>query len=305
MTGEQAEKAMGFRPREGAVGVVLSRRRYVDNNGKVRSGIFATSLMPRKMIVTEKLSISWERQRVLGKIVSKHMKDIIFPIWEPLVKNKSKKPWCGNLYFMSTNLLNMGKTLAWDKLQISKGRLAPPSCAYPYWYDKEKKELHIVLPQTIKNLPITVNQIGIGVFDIITGEIFHILPEQISQHFIEQIRVQGINPISPRDWRKVVVREPLKLKWAPEQIRKYYTRWERSIKEYYYSYSRFFIYNYYKKGSEYSPSISSKSRTPKYKNRRERGIHIIISLIDSKPLTEYFNKHIRESEYQESPFPLV
>ena len=41
LTGEQAQKAMGFTPKQGAKGVLLARRRYIDENDKVKLGIFA------------------------------------------------------------------------------------------------------------------------------------------------------------------------------------------------------------------------------------------------------------------------
>lgn len=53
-TGDEAEKMMGFRPKEGAIGVVLTRRKYIDKSGKQKKGIFATSLMPHKIPDTEK-----------------------------------------------------------------------------------------------------------------------------------------------------------------------------------------------------------------------------------------------------------
>lgn len=125
-TGEKAQKMMGFTPKEGAIGVLLARRRYVDNNGKVKSGIFATSLMHHYIFPTDKETSVWERVAVLGKMGSKSMKNMIHPIWEPLVINKNRKPWSGFHYFMSLNVSALGHLIDWSKLLISKGKLPHP-----------------------------------------------------------------------------------------------------------------------------------------------------------------------------------
>ncbi|MCK4352342.1 hypothetical protein KAW65_02925 [candidate division WOR-3 bacterium] len=250
MTGDQAEKAMGFRTKEGAIGVVLSRRKYIDENGKVKKGIFATSLMPWRATTSAKRKPSRELTRVLSKIASNHISDIIHPIWEPLVANRKRKPWDGFHYFMGLNIKNIGECLDWSRLFISNGDIKPPERLLPSWYEPEKRQIHISLPKTL-------NWIGIGIFDIVTGSFFHISPEQIANRLIED---------ESKSWRyREVIEGEAKAThyWELKQIREYHYPWEKAsrVRD-----GRFYIYNYYKRKGTYSPSISGKVRV--CKNRR-------------------------------------
>ncbi len=242
VTGDQAERMMGFRPKEGAIGVVLSRRKYMDENGKVKRGIFASSIMPPKLPNTEKENAVHERITLITHIASEYHDDLIVPIWNPLIKNDRKKPYTGHHYFMSTNLNSVGLSLNWRKLLISKGKLKPPTRLISNWFNPDTQEIKICIPSK------TMNQIGIGIIDIVTGSFFHIPPGKT-----------GILPVNHFTWKL-------------QKIRKYYKKNESLSYEYYYS--RFYIYMYYRKPKTdnrkpiYSPSISSRMLV--YKNREDR-----------------------------------
>ncbi|MDD5530216.1 MAG: hypothetical protein PHX21_09330 [bacterium] len=217
-TGDKAEANMGFRPKEGATGVLLSRRRYVDNNGKVKSGIFAMSLMPWKPTVTKDAKCGHLRMNVLGRMASNYNRDMIYPIWEPLVKNKNMKPYTGYHYFMSVNNQNIGNDLRWEKLQISRGVLNPPKCVCANRYDMDKKEIQIFVPRTMGRNPITVNQVGIGIFDRITGDFFHISPEQFNEELEKKLKASGLTVNDLERVRVNSVIEPLRFKWQIREV---------------------------------------------------------------------------------------
>ncbi len=250
-TGDQAERMMGFRPKEGAIGVLLSRRKYTDKNGKQKKGIFASSLMPRRLPETEGRKAVEERIKVVAHIVHKYHSDLIVPIWNPLIKDDTKKPYTGYHYFMSVNLKSVGVSLNWRKLLISKGTLKPPTKLIPNWYDPDTQEIKLFLTNsaTLK-LHNSQTQIGIGILDIITGSFFHIPPQPIT------------------DNRKPIT----EYTWKLENIRKNYN--PPGPKSYKF-HSRFYIYMYYRKHNSsfiphnssftYSPSISSRIQT--YKNK--------------------------------------
>ncbi|MFA5031814.1 MAG: hypothetical protein WC614_02240 [bacterium] len=219
MTGDKAQKAMGFTPKEGAKGVLLSRRRYVDKNGKVKSGIFATSLMSFSGIPTKGVKCRQERMRVIGKILSNHLRDIIYPIWDPLVKNRNKFPWDGCRYFASVNNINVGTSLNWKKLQISAGPVSLPKCICANRYDVEKKEIHISIPRTVGRIPITINQMGIGIFDRITEDFLHISPEWLNQEIEQKLKASGLTTEHLRRLPKNSVIEPLRFQWELKNIR--------------------------------------------------------------------------------------
>jgi hypothetical protein len=220
MTGDKAEANMGFRPKEGAMGVQLCRKRYVGNNGKVKSGIFAISLMPRKTTPTKKLRDGQERMRVIGKIVSNHTRDIIYPIWEPLVKNRNRFPWDGCRYFLSVNNINVGNSLDWSKLQLSAGRLSPPKYICANRYDIEKGEIQLFLPQNIGRKPIIINQMGIGIFDRITEDFFHISPERVTEELEKRFKASGITAEDLKKARINYVIEPLRFRWELKKVRR-------------------------------------------------------------------------------------
>lgn len=218
MKGDKAEANMGFRPKEGATGVLLSRRRYVDDNGKVRSGIFAMSLMPWKPTVTKDAKRGHLRMNVLGKMASNYTKDMIYPIWEPLVKYKNMKPYTGYHYFMSVNNQNIGNDLRWEKLQISRGPLSPPKCVCANRYDMDKKEIQLFVPRTMGRKPITVNQVGIGIFDRITGDFFHISPEQFNEELEQKLKASGLTVSDLERVRVNSVIEPLRFRWEIREV---------------------------------------------------------------------------------------
>lgn len=285
------ERLTSFKPKKGALGVLLSRRKYIDENQKVKNGVFITSLMPREVTHTKKMQITWERTRILSKIASKHKSDMIYPIWEPLVKIKTKKPYGGYYYFMSLNGLNLGNSLNWSKLLVSNGKLMPPERVCSNCYNPETKQIHIILPKTVNCQPLTINPVGIAIFDVLTGDFFHLSPEQIKNLFPP-------NNDNPKTFL---------LTWKLKQVRKYYRPVELiSINQK----SHFYIYFYYKaqgnftlvqtkKGtyykqipsthnssfnphnSLYSPSISSKIKTckPPLTRRKTTNNSILISLV--------------------------
>ncbi len=262
MTGDMAEEAMGFRPKNGAVGVLLCRRKYIDKDGKVKKGIFAVSLMPYSSSPTPMEKLNQDRTTVLSKIVSKHMNDLIHPIWEPLVLNKNRKPWTGCHYFLGINGHRVKLTgtrpgsiegsLDWSKLLISNGKLEPPKRMYPNCYDPQRNQIHIAL---FKNLPYSV---GIGLFDIITGDFLHISPNQIEPVIVP-----------PKE------NSTLELTWELNQIRKHFHPPRRRFRKYF---SRFYIYIYYKKGTDYSPSICSRVIQGKGRKKEKGRLPIIISI---------------------------
>ncbi len=254
VTGDQAERMMGFRPKEGAIGVVLSRRKYTDKNGKVKKGIFASSLMPRKPTMTEKLKATHERMRIMRHIVHKYHADLIVPIWNPLIKDDTKKPYTGYHYFMSWNLKHVGTALNWKNLLISNGPLRPIGNMCTHWYDPDTKEIKIYLPLTINYQPLTIHQIGIGIIDTITGDFFHIAPAELA----------GLDKSSPYI-----------LTWKLENIRKNYKPRSPVPGTFV---SRFYIYMYYRRQnssfgfrhSDFTYSSSRSSRIRFYKYYKER-----------------------------------
>lgn len=266
MTGDIAEKSIGFRPKEGAIGVLLSRRKYIDKNGKVKSGIFASSLMRRYTPHTEKEKATWDRMRVLAKIASKYKSELIYPIWEPLVIRKDRKPWSGYHYFMSLNGLAIGSSLNWSKLVISKGKLASPKVVCPNCYRPMEKQIEIIPPRTINRQLLTKNQVGIGILDIITGDFFHISPEQLAEQLEKRFKSCGMKIGVLRRGGLASKMEPLNLIWKLEKVRKHYCYKKMGMPK---KRSRFYIYIYYKKDREYSDSICSRIKV--CKGGKERG----------------------------------
>lgn len=241
-TGDLAERAMGFRPREGAVGVLLSRRRYVDANGKIRTGIFAISLMPWRGVATDDRKRGYERMRVLGKMASKHKNYIVNPIWDPIVTNRNRPPWDGYRYFMSVNNKNIGNALRWEKLRISLGPVNPPKFVCANRYYREKMEIQIFVPRTIKRKPITEHQIGIGIFDKVTGDFFHIPPEELSAEIEKRLNTKGLKASDLERAPVADLIEPIRFTWELKHIRKYADKRVGSGKQY----TRFYLFNYYK-----------------------------------------------------------
>lgn len=222
LTPEQAKRGLGFTLRPGAVGVSLRMRKYVDNNGKIKTGIFASSIMPRTIIKTPELKRTWERMRVLSKIVSKHTKDLIHPIWEPLVIDKYKKPWGGPYLFTGLNAKRIGTSLKWEKLLISNGSLPPPTLIPSSRLYLEKQQIIITLPRTIHRLPVTTYQLGIAVFDRITGDLFHISPDTITSMLLQRLASLKMKPWQLERKSRCPNIEPLIFDWKPQNIRKYY-----------------------------------------------------------------------------------
>ncbi|MFA5033724.1 MAG: hypothetical protein WC614_11990 [bacterium] len=283
-TGDKAEANMGFRPKEGSIGVQLNRRRYVDNNGKVKSGIFATSLMRRYVVPTEKEKSVWDRTAILGKMASKCMRDIIYPIWEPLVINKNRKPWTGYHYFESVNHTALGHSIDWSKLVISKGKLPRPTKVCSSRYLSGENKIEIIHPLTVNRKPLTKNQLGIGIVDSITGDFFHISPTQIAEEATRQIKACETNPTSVvkgktalKDWNLV---------WDLKQIRKYYRSPKQKKGWVPRAWSRFYMYMYHKEGKNYSDSISSRidvarmDTDDKRINTEKKGLRIVVEVLE-------------------------
>lgn len=263
-TGATAQKMMGFTPKQGAKGVKLCHRRYVDDNGKVKSGIFATSLMPYKGSPTPKQKINQDKVALVANIVHNHMKDIIYPIWEPLVINKYRKPYDGPLYFQSFNQKIIGSPPKWKKLLISNGTLQSPTyaCASSY-YDPRENKIYLSIHKTIKGKPLTIRQFGIGILDRITGDFLHISPDQI----MDWATKRTDNPSQPP--------APMQIVWQLKQIFNHYdTEKLKAL----ISFARFYIYFYFKEMkttapkqpetsikekpalSQFSPSVCSRIR---------------------------------------------
>lgn len=214
MTPEQAQKAMGFTPKKGAVGVLLSRRRYIDKNGKVKSGIFAISLMPRSIPQTKKFILTHHAFPFVGKFASKHLKDIIHPIWNPIVKYGTyKNLYDGVFCFSSINNKALRTSdssahppLNLKKFIISDGPLPPPKKAPSNWFDLQNNQLHFLLPKTYNLQPFDVYQLGILILDIFTGDSFHIPPFNLTRLLFQNLQSME-NPIS--------------LLWTPKNIGNY------------------------------------------------------------------------------------
>lgn len=278
---ETVEKLVGMKLKKGAKGALLSRRRYVDDNGNVKSGVFAISLMPRTVGPTEKQKWGHERMRVIGKLASEHMTDIIHPIWDPLAR-KNRKLWDGYRYFMKVNNQNIGNSLNWKKLCISKGNLKPPKFICANGYDKENREIQIFLPRTIGRRPITINGLGIGIFDKITGNFFHISPEEIKEQLEQRLKLYALKPYRLEKTKIDSIMKPLRFTWELKNIRQLSDRRKQRIGK---KYTRFYIYNYYKRGiSEYSPSICSRVEVRKKSFDGKHGVPISISVIEQLTL---------------------
>ena len=145
---------------------------------------------------------------VLGKIAANHMKDIIHPIWDVLGKS-----WDGYRYFMSVNNREVGNALDWSKLQISDGLLSPPKCICANRYDIEKGEIQLFVPRTIGRKPITINQMGIGIFDRVTGDLFHIAPERLTEELEQRLKAHGIKTWGLEKVKINSVIKPLRFRW--------------------------------------------------------------------------------------------
>ncbi len=270
LLGDEAERAMGFRPKEGAIGVLLSRRKYIDKNGKEKKGIFATSLMPTNPVLTDKLKVSHDRMSVVTRIAKEHMKDLIHPIWDPLVSKR--KSYTGVHYFVGMNTKRLGNPIKWERLIISDGEVEPPRQVVRNWYDPDTNEIRICMPKIRWHLGYDI-RIGIGLLDIITGSFFHIAPEK---------REEGREK-----------REEGKIKriWRLEKIRRYYK--PHGTREFSCC-SRFYIYVYYQQGIDsdknrsptggegirYSPSISSRVLTLRCRRSKYKCNPIRIKVIE-------------------------
>lgn len=250
VTGDDAEELMGFRPKEGAIGVVLRRCKYTDKKGKVRKGIFASSLMPGRHIPnTKKSQMCFDRMSVIRMIGSEHLKDLIHPIWNPLSVRGYKKFYSGFNYFMSVNLKAVGLSLDLSKLLISDGEIEPPKEVCQSWYTPDSNEIKIVVPSTNFRTLIPNYEIGIGIVDKITGSSYHIAP--MSRDTLEhRVRI-----------------------WKLKQVRRYYNPCGPKLQK------RFYIYMYYKKGEQFSKSICSRINVQK--KRKNKDNMLTIKVVDS------------------------
>ena len=250
--GDDAEELMGFRPKEGAIGVVLRRCKYTDKNGKVRKGIFASSLMPRKYFPnTKKSQMCFDRMSVIRRIGSEYLKDLVHPIWNPLAVRGYKKFYSGFNYFMSVNLKAVGLSLDLSKLLISDGEIEPPKEMCQSWYAPDSNEIKIVVPLTNHRSQIPNYEIGIGIVDKITGSFYHIAP--VSRDTLEH--------------RSRI--------WKLKQVRRYYNPCGPKSRK------RFYIYMYYKKGEQFSKSICSRIEVQRKRRSKE---NVIVIKVDSSEL---------------------
>ena len=94
LTPAQAKKIFGYTMKEGAKGVALQRR---------GSRIFIRSLMPQRKPNTEMQQIAERKLTIISKIGSRHMEDLIYPVWEPIARKTKRYP-SGFTMFVGINM---------------------------------------------------------------------------------------------------------------------------------------------------------------------------------------------------------
>lgn len=169
LTPEQAKKMLGFNMRPDAKGIFFRKR-----NGKIE----VCNLIPAKFtVITKAMQQGRDKMRVITNIVKTHFKDLICPIWNKEAKNTNHI--AGTQFFISTNMLNVGKPAKWENLIISLGKLPKPEFTAEYC-------------PTTKNIKITpagnttarmINeklQPNFAAFDTVENKLYHPLPHSLS-----------------------------------------------------------------------------------------------------------------------------
>ena len=240
ITGEEAEKLVGFKPKDGAIGIVLSRCWYTDKSGIRRKGIFVKSLTKHKHPYTKKLLFSKMRCGVIHKIAGLYLTKLIYPIWGI---PDSRRAFSS---FVTANMRKVGLPPDCSKLQLSIGTLPAPKSIRGVFYDDERNEIWINVPVEVrigKRVLSQKNKRGIGFLDRVTGSFLLIAPEDL---------------------------KPAKLTWEIEKIDKYDKIINIRSKR------RFYVYMYNKLGDKYSNSIATEIKLKPVPPEKSKILQILI-----------------------------
>ncbi|MDI6839306.1 MAG: hypothetical protein QMD71_00380 [bacterium] len=179
LTREQANLMFGYNMKQGAKGIVLQRR---------KNRIFIRSLMPKTRVNTKMQQMREKKMSFISKIGSRHMQDLIDPIWTK-ERNKNRthhKYISGFNMFVSLNMKGIGIPPDWKNMLITIGKLAPPEVLYSTYSNKTIK-MKIEARQHSKS---ENKEIGIGVLDTKNFELIHIEPKQYNTETEIRIKVK-------------------------------------------------------------------------------------------------------------------
>ncbi|MDI6839503.1 MAG: hypothetical protein QMD71_01390 [bacterium] len=160
LTPEQAKKMFGFNMAKDAKGIILQKR-----NGKT---IIRNLMKYTIYAVPKKLRARQIVFRILGKLAGKHLKDLIYPVWQESAKIRN---CCALHLFMSVNLIRIcnykrnDSRRRWKQLLLSQGILDPPKIHARFYADSKK--IMIAIKNTHSY------QIGIAVLEMTTFNLYH------------------------------------------------------------------------------------------------------------------------------------